>query len=224
MLLEAVSGDEWWVDVTVTMLEEARRKLRGLVRFIEKTRRNPVYTDFADTLGDKAEVPLPGVTPGTNFERFRAKAEAYLREHLDNLALQRLRRNRQLTADDLSELQQLLMASGGQDADLAWADAHTGGLGVFVRSLVGLDRAAATEAFESYLDRTRFTADQVRFVNLIVDELTRNGVMEPQRLFESPYTDHAPTGPDHVFPEADVTVIVETLRTIRRHAIPGEVA
>ena len=48
--------------------------------------------------------------------------------------------------------------------------------------------------------------------------------MEPQRLFESPYTDHAPTGPDYVFPEAEVTAIVDTLRTIRRHAIPGEVA
>jgi type I restriction enzyme R subunit len=224
VLLEVVAGDEWWVDVTIPMLEEARRKLRGLVRFIDKTRRNPVYTDFADTLGDSVEVDLPGVTPGTNFERFRAKAEAYLREHLDNLALQRLRRNKQLTQDDLAELEGLLVASGGQQDDLAWANTKTGGLGIFVRGLVGLDLAAVTEAFERYLDRTRFTADQVRFVNLIVDELTRNGVMEPQRLFESPYTDHAPTGPDYVFPEAEVTVIVDTLRTIRKHAIPGEVA
>ncbi|HMR14305.1 MAG TPA: DEAD/DEAH box helicase family protein, partial [Arachnia sp.] len=221
VLLEAVAGDEWWVDVSLPMLEEARRKLRSLVRFIEKTRRNPVYTDFADTLGDSVEVDLPGVTPGTNFERFRAKAEAYLREHLDNLVLQRLRRNKQLTPDDLAELEGLLVASGGQQADLAWANTKTGGLGIFVRGLVGLDRVAVTEAFERYLDRTRFTADQVRFVNLIVDELTRNGVMEPQRLFESPYTDHAPTGPDYVFPEAEVTVIVDTLRTIRKHAIPG---
>ena len=30
--------------------------------------------------------------------------------------------------------------------------------------------------------------------------------------------------PDYVFPEAEVTVIVDTLRTIRKHAIPGEVA
>ncbi len=224
VLLEAIAGDEWWVDVTLPMLEEARRKLRGLVRFIEKTRRNPLYTDFADTLGDSVEVDLPGVTPGTNFERFRAKAEAYLREHLDNLALQRLRRNKQLTNDDVTELEQLLVASGGQQADLAWAGTHTGGLGIFVRGLVGLDRAAATEAFERYLDGTRFTAEQIRFVNLIVDELTRNGVMEPQRLFESPYTDHAPTGPDYVFPDAEVTVIVDTLRAIRKHALPAEVA
>ena len=147
--------------------------------------------DHEDTFGEGVEVVLPRVTPGTNFERFRAKAEAYLREHLDDLALQRLRRNKQLTPEDLTELEQMLIASGGQQIDIAWATEQDGGLGIFVRSLVGLDRSAATEAFEKYLDGTHFSADQVRFVNLILDELTKNGVMEPARLFESPYTDHA---------------------------------
>jgi type I restriction enzyme R subunit len=224
VMLESVAGDEWWVDVTLPMLEEARRKLRGLVRFIEKTTRNPVYTDFEDTLGDGIEVVLPRVTPGTNFERFRAKAEAYLREHLENLALQRLRRNRQLTAGDLSELERMLIDAGGQHVDIEWAIKREGGLGLFVRHLVGLDRTAATEAFEKYLDGTTFSADQIRFVNLIVDELTKNGVMEPARLFESPYTDHAPTGPDYFFPDADVEVIVDTLQRIKQTALPEEVA
>ena len=223
VLLESVAGDEWWIDATLPMLELARLRIRGLARFIEKTPRNPVYTDFEDTIGEGVEVVLPRVTPGTNFERFRAKAEAYLREPLDNLALQRLRRNKQITAADLTELEQMLIASGGQDTDITWATGQ-GGLGVFVRHLVGLDRAAATEAFENYLDGSRFTADQVRFINLIVDELTKNGVMEPGRLFESPYTDHAPTGPDYFFPDTDVDAIVETLQHIKRTALPEGVA
>jgi type I restriction enzyme R subunit len=224
VLLESVAGDEWWIDVTLPMLELARLRLRGLVRFIEKTPRNPIYTDFEDTIGEGVEVVLPRVTPGTNFERFRAKAEAYLREHLENLALQRLRRNKQLTSDDLTELEQMLVASGGQQVDVAWATEQGGGLGIFIRNLVGLDRSAAIEAFENYLDGTRFSADQVRFVNLIVDELTKNGVMEPARLFESPYTDHAPTGPDYFFPDTDVKVIVDTLQHIKQTALPEEVA
>ncbi|WP_417374398.1 DEAD/DEAH box helicase family protein [Glutamicibacter protophormiae] len=224
VLLESVASDQWWVDVTLPMLELARLRIRGLIRFIEKTRRNPVYTDFEDLLGEGVEVHLPGVTPGTNFERFRSKAEAYLRQHLENLALQRLRRNKQLTPEDLTELEQMLVASGGLRVDLAWANEQGGGLGIFVRTLVGLDRSAATEAFETYLDRTRFTADQIRFVSLIVDELTKNGVMEPTRLFESPYTDHAPTGPDFFFPECDVDVIVDTLRHIKQTAVPSEAA
>ncbi|AWB96978.1 restriction endonuclease subunit R [Agromyces badenianii] len=220
VLLESVAGDDWWIDVTLPLLELARLRVRGLVRFIEKTVRNPVYTDFEDTLGEGVEVVLPRVTPGTNFERFRSKAEAYLREHLDNVALQRLRRNRQLTPDDLTELEGMLVASGGQPVDIVWAT-EQGGLGLFVRQLVGLDRSTAIEAFEGYLDSTRFTADQVRFVSLIVDELTKNGVMEPGRLFESPYTDHAPTGPDYVFPSSDIEVIVGTLRHIKETAVPS---
>lgn len=224
VLLEAVASDEWWVDVTLPMLEHARRKLRGLVRLIERTTRNPVYTDFEDTLGEHVEVALPGTTPGTDHERFRTKAEAYLREHLDHLALQRLRRNKQLTSEDLAQLEQMLVASGGQEADIAWANQNNGGLGLFVRGLVGLDGAAATEAFQRYLDGTAFSANQVRFVSLIVEELTKNGVMEPGRLFESPYTDHAPTGPDQVFPDDDVEFIVETLHRIRQTAVPQDVA
>jgi type I restriction enzyme R subunit len=224
VLLESVAGDEWWVDVTLPMLEEARRKLRGLARFVEKTTRNPMYTDFEDTLGEAVDVVLPRANPGTDFERFSAKAEAYLQQHLDNLALQRLRRNKQLTPDDLSELERMLFAAGGQQADIARATEQGEGLGLFVRHLVGLDRSAAVEAFETYLDGTRFSAQQVRFVSLIVDELTKNGVMEPSRLFESPYTDHAPTGPDYVFPNVEVDVIVDTLRHIKQTALPEEVA
>lgn len=118
----------------------------------------------------------------------------------------------------------MLVSAGAGPVDISLASEQDGGLGMFIRRLVGLDRSAVTEAFEGYLDGTRFTADQVRFVNLIVDELTRNGVMDPGRLFESPYTDHAPTGPDQVFGEGDVAAIIETLRHLKLAAVPGAVA
>ncbi len=220
-LLEDVAGDSWWIDVTLPMLELARLRIRGLVRFADRAARTMVYTDFEDTLGTGVEIALPPATPGTNPERFRAKAEAYLREHEDHVAVQRLRRNRQLTTADLRALEELLIASGtGQPADLTWAKEQPGGLGVFVRSLIGLDRSAVTDAFAHYLDGTRFSVDQIRFVTLIVDELTRNGVMSPGRLFESPYTDRAPTGPDYLFPHGDVTAIVDILDDVRGTAIP----
>ena len=80
--------------------------------------------------------------------------------------------------------------------------------------------ARAAEAFGGYLDGSRFSVDQIRFISLIVDELTANGVVEPGRLFESPYTDHAPTGPDYYFPEADVDAIVDILEQVKSRALP----
>lgn len=224
-LLEQLAGDEWWVDVTLEMLEHARRHIRGLVRFIERIRREPIYTDFEDELGEATEIALPQTTAGTNWERFRAKAAAYLKQHEDHLALQRLRRGRQLTREDLEALEQMLLASGaGEQADIDRASAQAGGLGLFIRSLVGLDHQAATEAFEGFLDDSRFTLDQIRFVTLVVDELTANGVMEPGRLYESPYTDHAPTGPDYLFEDADVEILVDTLGVFTARARPTDAA
>lgn len=51
-------------------------------------------------------------------------------------------------------------------------------------------------------------------------EVTANGMMEPARLYESPYTGHAPRGPEGVFGDADVGGIVDILRAVKSHAIP----
>ena len=221
-LLEEVAGDEWWQDVTLPMLELVRVRMRGLAHFIEKTRRNPVYTDFADELGEAREITLPGIAPGMDTERFNAKVMAFMREHEDNLAVQRLRRGMQLTGQDLEVLQEMLEGAGLGGDNLERAVQREGGLGLFVRSLVGLDRAAALEAFSAFLAEDRYTADQIRLIHLIVDELTKNGVMKPSRLMESPYVEDAATRVDLLFPEDDVDGIVGVLRDLAARARPGD--
>ncbi|WP_404386503.1 DEAD/DEAH box helicase family protein [Knoellia locipacati] len=222
-LLAEVAEDEWWVDVTLSMLELARRRIRGLVRLIDKTKKAIVYTNFEDEIGDASIITLPGVSVGTNWERFKAKARAYLKEHEDNVALQRLRRNMQLTDTDLSALEQMLMASGaGAPEDIARAKEESRGLGLFIRGLVGLDKAAAMEAFSDFLADSKLDVTRIRFVELIVDQLTANGVMEASRLYEAPFTDHAPTGPDFLFSELDVDRMVFILDQVRSHATATE--
>ena len=116
-LLRELVDDEWWVDVTLPMLEQTRRRVRGLVRLLERRRRTVVYTDFLDNLGQVEEVMLQrGRAVGTDFERFREKAREYLRAHADHVALQKLRRNRPLTQTDLDELDRMLNRGGGRRA------------------------------------------------------------------------------------------------------------
>ncbi|MEE6286135.1 DEAD/DEAH box helicase family protein [Georgenia sp. MJ173] len=219
-LLIGVAEDEWWRDVTLPMLELARRRLRGLVGFIERRHRAVVYTDFADELGDGSVVDLPGMSVGTNWERFRAKARAYLSEHEDDVVLQRLRRNRQLTEQDLTTLEDLLVAGGGTPEDIARAREESQGLGLFIRSLVGLDREAAMAAFSEFLVDGRHSATEIRFVEMIVEHLTSNGVVEARRLYEAPFTDNAPHGPDTIFSDEDVDRIVVILDEVRSRAAP----
>lgn len=81
-----------------------------------------------------------------------------------------------------------------------------------------MDRAAASEALSSFTGGTVLTGNQLTFVNMIVDQLTSRGAMEPELLYQAPFTGVAPTGPDAIFTGAQVLALVATLRQIRASA------
>jgi type I restriction enzyme R subunit len=189
-LIQDVQTDEWWQDVTVPMLEVMRRRLRGLVQLIDKRQRKPVYTDFEDLMGGEIDVALPGFAQGTDYAKFRAKARLFLREHMNHVAVEKLRKNKPLTVIDIDELERMLVEGGLGGPDEVHRPAEESqGLGVFVRSLVGMDRIAAKDALATFQAGESLSANQIEFVNLIVDHLTEHGVVSPERLYESPFTD-----------------------------------
>ncbi|MFM0168849.1 DEAD/DEAH box helicase family protein [Paraburkholderia sediminicola] len=219
VLIQSVASDDWWEDVTVLMLETVRRRLRTLVKLIPKGQKKIVYTNFEDELGESTVIDLPQVTAGLNMGKFREKARQFLKAHESHLSLQRLRRNQPLTRSDLIELEKMLLDAGGTQSLINEAKEKSHGLGIFIRSLVGLDRETAMQAFSTLVNGTTATSNQIEFINLIVQELTQNGVMEADRLFESPFTDLNVQGPFGVFPQATVTQIVQVLSEIRERAV-----
>jgi type I restriction enzyme, R subunit len=220
-LLDELTTDDWWQDVTLPMLETMRRRIRGLVQLIEKTKRGIVYTDFEDQLGELALTSLKAVPLGTDRSRFEAKIRTYLRSHEDQLAVQKIRRNLQITATDLTELERVFLEAGfGTEDDIARTNNEPGGMGLFLRSLTGLERAAAAAAFDDFQAERNLTANQLHFVDVVIDYLARNGTVEVEMLYEHPFTSHAPRGPEDVFPEPDVDAMVAVLNRVRANAIP----
>ena len=82
-----------------------------------------------------------------------------------------------------------------------------------------MDRVAAKEALAGFMNGKTLTANQLEFVNLIVDHLTEHGVMKPARLYESPFTDLTPRGPDGLFPSAEVDGLLQVLDGVRATAV-----
>lgn len=218
VLIQAMAGEEWWEDVTVAMLESARKQLRALIKLIDKGERHVVYGDFEDEIGDGTEITLPEVGTGMNLERFREKARQFLKAHESHLSLQKLKRNQPLTPSDLDQLEHMLLDAGGTQEVIDRAKEQSNGLGIFIRSLVGLDHETAKQAFSQFISGTAVSANQIEFINLVVDYLTENGVMEADRLYESPFTDINPQGPEGVFKSAQVDSIVNVLVEIKQRA------
>ncbi|TCT10283.1 DEAD/DEAH box helicase family protein [Paralcaligenes ureilyticus] len=218
-LLQSIASEDWWENVTVPMLENVRKKLRALVKLIEKARKKVVYTDFEDELGTETTIDLPQVGSAMDLTKFREKARQFLKAHENHISLQRLRRNQPLTPSDLDELERMLVDAGGSPEIIGQAKAQSDGLGVFIRSLVGLDREAARQALNGFIAGLAVNANQIEFIDLVVQYLTENGVMEPGRLYESPFTDINPQGPEGVFPSAKVGQLVQALAEIRQMAV-----
>jgi len=218
-LIQDVQTDEWWQDVTLPMLEVLRKRLRGLIKLIEKQKRQPIYTDFEDVMGDEIIVELPGFTALDNFEKFRAKARAFLRSHQDHVVIFKLRTNKQLTPSDLSELEKILLENKlGVEEDIVRAKEESHGLGLFVRSLVGLEREVAKQELARFISGKNFNSNQIEFVNMIVDYLTAHGAMDAAILYESPFTDITPQGPDGLFTSAQVDELFSILEEVYTRA------
>src|ERR1700730_14167411 len=130
----------------------------------------------------------------------------------------RLAANEPLTATDLGELERIFVEAGvGTPEEMARIRGERG-LGIFVRSLVGLERAAAKRALDGFSEGRKLTAHQHEFVNMVIDHLTARGVMDPRLLYESPFTDLDPLGVAGVFGEGEVVELIRILRDVRGRA------
>ncbi|MEM9509654.1 MAG: type I restriction-modification enzyme R subunit C-terminal domain-containing protein [Cyanobacteria bacterium P01_E01_bin.35] len=85
-------------------------------------------------------------------------------------------------------------------------------LKLFIREIVGLDRHAAKAAFARYLEVSNFSANQIRFVEIIIDYLTQYGIMNPGLLYEPPFTDIHDEELDGVFNDDDADSLVSLVQ------------
>ena len=217
-LILELQTDEYWQDVTVPMLETVRRRLRHLIKLIEYKKRSFVYSDFEDEIGAGDAIEVSGVPVGTDMDRFRAKARQFLKANQSHIAILKLYRNEPLTATDLSELERIFAEAGVGTPEEIERIRGEGGLGLFVRSLVGLDRAAAKRAFDGFIEGRKFTAHQLEFIDMMIDHLTARGAMDPRLLYEFPFTDVDPLGVAGLFKDGEVVELIQILHDVQGRA------
>ena len=171
----------------INEFEEIRKKLRGLMKYIPNDNVVRYITNFTDELlsMDWNDAELDN----DELKNYKAKAEYYVRNHQDNIAIAKLKTNQPLTSVDVQSLEEILWKEVGTKQDYEY-EYGTKPLGEFVREIVGLDMNAAKEAFSEYLTDTSLDERQIYFVNQIVEYIVHNGMMKDMSVLqESPFTD-----------------------------------
>ncbi|MEO9125076.1 MAG: type I restriction-modification enzyme R subunit C-terminal domain-containing protein [Microcoleus sp.] len=69
-----------------------------------------------------------------------------------------------------------------------------------------------------FLSGKQLNSNQIEFVNMIVDYLTEHGVMNAALLYESPFTDITPQGPDGLFTSTQLDQLFSILEEVSTRA------
>lgn len=184
-IIDMVRNEEFWKDVSIDSLEEVRLAMRDLIQYLEVAGREIYYTKFEDIV----------ITENTNdamydvndLKDYKKKVEHYLKQHLDDMVIYKIRNNKKITKQDLQTLEEIMWNQLGSESDYKkeYGDMP---LGQLVRKVVGLDRQAANEAFSEFLNTEKLNSTQIHFVKLIVDYIVKNGFVENNKIFmEDPF-------------------------------------
>ena len=216
--IREIRTQEWWEDINLIMLEEVRRKIRGLINFIERESKKPLYTNFRDTIGEGEIIDNKQLIETDEFEEFRQQTRNICKKYEDNLTIQRLKKNKALTQEDLNQLEAFLIEQNIGDKkmiDEVIKREHS--LGLFIRKLIGLDRTAAIEVFSEFLNDGIYSSKQIQFINEIINYLTQHGVMDIGRIYEQPFNEIA-SSPEDLFKESDLDKICSLIKFVKERA------
>jgi len=185
-LIDKILHTDYLEKAGINEFEHIRENLRDLMKYIPKTVAHYI-TNFSDEIlsTDWHESELDS----NDLANYKAKAEFYIRQHQDEQAISKLKGNVPLNSEDIKALEQIMWSEVGSKTDYE-AEYGDKPLGEFVREIVGLDMAAAKEAFSEYLSSVSLDANQIYFVNQIIEYIIHNGVMKDMSVLqEAPFTD-----------------------------------
>lgn len=204
-LIQDIQTEAYWEGITVPMLESMRKRIRGLVKLIEKTTSTIVYSMLDDEIGEATEVDIPVVSSGVNIAQYRKRVESFIKANENHITIAKLKRGLALTPTDLKELERFVFEAQEVESRDKFEECFgtEKSLPLFIRSLVGLDRQAVQQAFSKYLQGSTYNEKQIRFVEMLIDHLTQNGVLEAAQLYEPPFNQIHYEGIDGVFGDAD---------------------
>lgn len=212
--LRNVLDPTFWASISTQGIEQVRTELRELNKLLDiSTGKGVFYTDFEDEL--TAQPFKEGFTGKYgNLESHYAKLRKIIEDNANHLTIHRLHTNQPITLGELEELDRMLFEQSGLATQEEFKKLlGEKPLGVFIRSILGLDSNSAKNAFSTFLANGPLSSVQIEFINHLIEQFTRNGQIDPEMLFEQPYTRFHESGVAGVFPlHADklISIVRET--------------
>ncbi|MBR5728456.1 MAG: DEAD/DEAH box helicase family protein [Muribaculaceae bacterium] len=175
-----------WENVSIQWLEKVRVELRDLLRFLIGSGNQTFTIDVEDTVTD--EGMTDGIMPRVSYKQ---SVLDFLSQNRNLPVLRKIYDMEQLTTADFAELERILWQELGSkdDYDKYTHDMPCGSnVAIFIRSLVGVDRANAVRRFSEFISGNELNAEQEDFLSTIIAYVCENGDITKEIVVnESPF-------------------------------------
>ncbi|PNU18527.1 restriction endonuclease subunit R [Geothermobacter hydrogeniphilus] len=220
--IKRVKTPQFWDSADIAALEEVRRELRGIMHHREKEtgpgRPEPKVIDISD--GDIEFERRKTNIREVDMTVYKKQVEEALREHFDTSpTLQKIRNGQPVSEADLNSLASLILTQHpGIDITLLkefYEEAQP--LDFILRRIIGMEAEAVNRRFEHFVQKyPGLRANQVLFLNMLKNHISKHGAIELDRLYEPPFTHLASDGVDGIFNDEqqvdELLVILDTFK------------
>ncbi len=199
--IDAVVSEAFWNSINLKKLEKIRQDLSGLIHLLKDEEKEPiVYSNFQDELNVGMVKERDLLHSYTSLQSYKDRVENFIRKNKNHLVIDKIYKNIPISPNDLIALEEFLTYEKFYTQEIE-KEYGTKSLGIFVRRVLGMDIEAANKHFSTFIQEENLNANQIVFVQKIVDYLNKNGVLEKHMLTQPPFTDVDDQGVFGVFDE-----------------------
>ena len=187
--IDMVLGEVFWENLTMDGLERVRIELRELVKFIFGEQRRQFEVDIEDEVTDQ------GVAEEmASFTTYRQRVLEYLAENRNLPVLQKIINIEPLTDADIRELERIMWNELGTKDEYHHLTQNMicgDFVAVFIRSIIGIDRAVALQMFTQFISNNALNSQQEEYLKAIINYVCENGDIKVNTLInDSPFSDY----------------------------------
>jgi type I restriction enzyme R subunit len=226
-MIKETLNDLFWKQDGINHLEQIRKNIRLLVKYIDKEDSKYVMTDFEDTLYEDKVVEREYFQYGEAAKEYGIKSifqnnifrlEKKIRENEHNITISRIKDREPITDKELKVLEQILFDEELSKDILEKELGKPIDLISFIANLVGLSQEKVDLAFAEFINRYQLNSVQIEFLNTIKKFLTKNGKINPEMLYDAPFIKYHSLGVEGVFTDIQTDRIFEIIGDINELA------
>ena len=225
--IDATLSNEFWANITLASLDEAKEALAPLMRYKRPEPSTLIELGLDDIIDSRRWVILRKDSQRLYVEEYRRRVEARI-EKLANEhpTIKRLEQGQPVGIQDLIRLEETLEADLGTD-EISLDDENmlkafgvrVGSLVDFLKHVLKIETLPSHEtivqkAFDAFILEHNYNADQSRFLRVVQSVFLQRKKVEIADLYEEPFTSFGLNAVDKLFTENEVEELIELVNRL----------